>query len=90
MKTEIEIQQDYAQLLVDERKNFDSLMAKYVTVLNDFNAEQNAIKLLLQSFQGRADGFAKQNTSEDNRISNEYLTIISDIQHSIELHAVKG
>lgn len=48
-------------------------------------ANQNAIKLLLVQYQGRCDGFAKQNTDVGNRLSNEYLGIISDIQHSVDL-----
>jgi hypothetical protein len=46
---------------------------------------KNVISLLLRDFQGRATGFAKQNTQTGNAISNEYLGIISDIEHATGL-----
>lgn len=85
MKTELQILQDNAQLLVAQRHNFDALMVKYVTSMNRLEANQNSIKLLIVQFQGRADGFAKLSTEKGNAISNEYLSIISDIQHSVDL-----
>jgi hypothetical protein len=49
---------------------------------NDIDATNVAIHELLKAFQGRADGWAKKGTDLGNIVSNEYLSVVSAIQHS--------
>lgn len=90
MATEIETKINWPDLFTAERKNFDSMLTKFVVASNQLESNKNAIKLLLVQFQSRADGLAKLNTEQGNTISNEYLGIISDIQHSVDLSVSIG
>lgn len=55
------------------------------TTKRQLTATRQGIADLIAVFQKRAEGWAKQGTEKGNLVSNEYLGIISDIQHSFDL-----